>query len=239
MTTSEQVRLLEAQMGKIGSLEKKEDHDTYDEWHKQTELLLKSIFGNDADEVHQFRLHDGQSAVISGDRQVTAQYNTESYFRHLKKNQSLLSAIVEFLKSNAGQEEKSSGKPVSPGTLDALHDAIKAKCSPLYLSKNYSEAVEKSFKVVRDRLRTLTGHERGSEAFGKGGLYIKGAAAPHVDKDFQQAVQFLVMAIDFFRNEKSHSADGNIDDPIRAYEYLAISSLAMHLLDNTEIKSKP
>jgi len=39
------------------------------------------------------------------------------------------------------------------------------------------------------------------------------------------------MAIDRFRNEKSHTADGNISDPIRAYEYLRLSSLAMHLLD--------
>jgi CRP/FNR family transcriptional regulator, cyclic AMP receptor protein len=35
------------------------------------------------------------------------------------------------------------------------------------------------------------------------------------------------MAIDRFRNEKSHTADGNISDPIRAYEYLRLSSLAM------------
>ena len=91
----------------------------------------------------------------------------------------------------------------------------------------YAEAVEKSFKVVRDRLRSLTSHETGSEAFGKGKLYIKGAAAPHVD---------LTMAIDRFRNEKSHTADGNISDPIRAYEYLRLSSLAMHLLDKAVIR---
>jgi uncharacterized protein (TIGR02391 family) len=60
---------------------------------------------------------------------------------------------------------------------------------------------------------------------------VDGSAAAHVDDDFQAGVKFLTMAIDRFRNEKSHTADGNIDDPIRAYEYLRLGSLALHLLD--------
>ena len=99
-------------------------------------------------------------------------------------------------------------------------------------------AVEKGFKVVRDRLRSLTSYETGSEAFGKGKLYVEGAAAPHVDDDFQDGVKFLTMAIDRFRNEKSHTADGNISDPVRAYEYLRLSSLAMHLLDRAVTGAK-
>jgi len=45
------------------------------------------------------------------------------------------------------------------------------------------------------------------------------------------------MAIDRFRNEKSHTSDAKIDDPTRAYEYLRLSSLAMNLLDGAEIIS--
>jgi len=121
--------------------------------------------------------------------------------------------------------------------FENLHQEILTKCSKLYNDGSYVEAAEKSFKVVRDRLRNLTGHETGSEAFGKGKLHIKGAAAPNVDSDFNQAVKFLTMAVDFFRNEKSHTSDANIDDPVRAYEYLRLSSLAMHLLENSEIKN--
>lgn len=122
--------------------------------------------------------------------------------------------------------------------LEALHEKIQKKCSGLYLSGHYPEAVEKGFKVVRDRLRELTTYETGSEAFGKGQLYIKGATAVNVDKDFQNAVKFLTMAIDQFRNEKSHTSDGNIDNPVRAYEYLILSSLAMNLLNNSGVKEK-
>jgi uncharacterized protein (TIGR02391 family) len=120
--------------------------------------------------------------------------------------------------------------------FENLHKEILKKCGKLYNDGSYAEAVEKSFKVVRDRLRDLTGYEKGSEAFGKGKLHIKGVAASNVDFDFNEAVKFLTMAIDFFRNEKSHTSDANIDDPVRAYEYLRLSSLAMHLLENAEIK---
>ena len=97
-----------------------------------------------------------------------------------------------------------------------LHPQIRSKCEALYASSAFAEAVEKSFKVVRDRLRELTGYEKGSEAFGKGRLHIKGAAAQHVDSDFNDGAKFLMMAIDMFRNEKSHTADAKITDPVRA-----------------------
>jgi uncharacterized protein (TIGR02391 family) len=121
-------------------------------------------------------------------------------------------------------------------SIKSLHPEVYTRGRTLYASGEYAEAVEKGFKIVRDRLRSLTTYETGSEAFGKGKLYIQGAAAPHVDDDFQEGVKFLCMAIDRFRNEKSHTADGNISDPIRAYEYLRLSSLAMHLLDSALIR---
>jgi PAS domain-containing protein len=97
--------------------------------------------------------------------------------------------------------------------IKSLHPEIYSRCRTLYAGADYAEAVEKGFKIVRDRLRSLTGYETGSEAFGKGKLYIiRGAAAPHVDDDFQNGVKFLTI--------KSHTADGNIRDPIRAYEPL-------------------
>ncbi|HEB13915.1 MAG TPA: hypothetical protein ENI09_00685, partial [candidate division WWE3 bacterium] len=80
-----------------------------------------------------------------------------------------------------------------------------------------------------------TSHETGSEAFGKDKLHIKGAAAQNVDRDFNEGVKFLTMAIDNFKNEKGHTSDAKIDEPQRAYEYLTISSLAMNLLDQAEI----
>ncbi len=115
--------------------------------------------------------------------------------------------------------------------LEDLHPAIVDGCAELYAAGHLAEAVEKSFKIVRERLRQLTGYETGSEAFGKGGLRVQGAIEPWVDDDFNDAVKFLTMAIDRFRNEKAHTADARITEVTRAAEYLAMSSLAMRLLD--------
>ena len=241
MNISQQIKLLEPQITKLDELEKAQDHESYDAWHMQTELLLKKIFSDDASEVQEFHRLDGKVRVfISGPSPSAAAKNsqrkTEAYFRDIKKSRSLLTGVLDFLKSTESGEESTA--PLGAGTLESLHDRVQEKCSGLYLGGHYPEAVEKSFKVVRDRLRDLTAYETGSEAFGKGGLYIKGANAANVDADFQNAVKYLTMAIDQFRNEKSHTSDGKIEDPVRAYEYLTLSSLAMHLLDDSEVREK-
>lgn len=143
--------------------------------------------------------------------------------------------LIDRLSRQLANKMTSKKKPCLTDFGANLNADVYAKCHDLYEKGAYAEAVEKSFKVVRDRLRKLTGYETGSEAFGKGKLHIKGAAAPNVDQDFNNAVKFLTMAIDQFRNEKSHTSDAKIDDPIRAYEYLRLSSLAMNLLENAEI----
>jgi uncharacterized protein (TIGR02391 family) len=157
--------------------------------------------------------------------QFTFQYNT----RKVRYGIMQLEGLIERLELALPESQDVTG-------MKSLHQEIYARCRTLYADGSYAEAVEKGFKVVRDRLRALTNYETGSEAFGKGKLYVSGAAASHVDGDFQNGVKFLSMAIDRFRNEKSHTADGNISDPIRAYEYLRLSSLAMHLLDRALIR---
>lgn len=118
-----------------------------------------------------------------------------------------------------------------------LHPNIYESCKELIRAKQYAEAAEKSFKIVRDRLRELTGYETGSEAFGKGKLQVLGASAENVKHDFNEGVKFLTMAIDKFRNAKSHTSTAKIDDPQLGYEYLSLSSLAMRLLTDTENKN--
>lgn len=120
----------------------------------------------------------------------------------------------------------------------AIHTVIWSKCGKLYENGAYAEAVEKSFRIVRDRLRALTGYETGADAFGKGQLHVAGAIAPHVDEDFNKGVQFLTMAIDRFRNEKAHTSDGNIEAPVRAIQYLIVSSLALSLLERAAPRAK-
>lgn len=123
-------------------------------------------------------------------------------------------------------------------TFPAFHPKVAERCSRLFDDGHYSESVEAGFKVVQDRLRELTGHESGGEAFGKGKLHITGASADNVDKDFNEGVKFLMIAIRYFRNEKSHTSNDRIADPVLAYEYLRISSLAMRLLERAEVPTQ-
>jgi uncharacterized protein (TIGR02391 family) len=159
----------------------------------------------------------------------TAEYSSPRFTFPYRKN--ALEMGLSWLDRLIGRLELAVDESRDASAIASLHPEIYIKCRKLYEGGDYAEAVEKSFKLVRDRLRDLTGYETGSEAFGKGSLYVDGAAAAHVDEDFQHGVKFLTMAIDRFRNEKSHTADGNSSDPIRAYEYLRLSSLAIHLLE--------
>jgi len=212
---------------------------------KESQLLTKIEsfeFGRTKGEF----IHDGiPGTIMTRDMEAMRQGTyipTQLYYEAVALEAgSVCDAIHEFLALvdrliRQAQKKATMPKAAAASNLGDLHPDIYAKCHELYENGTYAEAVEKGFKVVRDRLRSLTGYETGSEAFGKGKLHIKGAAAANVDQDFNDGVKFLTMAIDRFRNEKSHTADARIDDPVRAHEYLRLSSLAMHLLQDTEIK---
>ena len=197
-------------------------------WKKRAKSFVSSKFGEDYLAILRKTLFFGQMIMSQAHGQqmhVEAMSKAIEFLEGLKNEPMLIEISTE-------PQSQTSG---SIFQLSELHPLINEKCKSLFDNKEYSEAVEKSFKIVRDKLRELTGFETGSEAFGKGKIHIKGAAAPYVDGDFNAGVKFLSMAIDRFRNEKSHVVDGNIDNPKRAYEYLVLSSLAMNLLDNSEI----
>ena len=158
----------------------------------------------------------------------------QGYYFKIKINKDTFNKMYSDYSSVSSSDN--SNEKESETLLFGIHPEILSKCLNLYNTGSHAEAVEKSFKIVKDKLRSLTGYESGSEAFGKGRLHIKGAAAENVDPDFNKAVQFLTMAIDMFRNEKSHTSDAKIENPIRSYQYLAMSSLALSLLEDSEIK---
>jgi uncharacterized protein (TIGR02391 family) len=209
-------------------------------WVNTTEAILDAAFGKPDGQPHQMTArftHAGsfpiQRAGFSG-RGGTPEHVLQRYHQsRTDQRKAVLESCIEQLEILAPPAALEAGFP--PRGTATIHPQIWAKCGELYEAGHLAEAVEKSFKVVRDRLRELTGYEKGSEAFGKGKLHIRGAVAAHVDSDFNEGAKFLLMAIDMFRNEKSHTSDARITDPARAQQYLALSSLAMSLLDGGEI----
>ncbi|MEE8295205.1 MAG: TIGR02391 family protein [Sphingomonadales bacterium] len=208
--------------------------------------LLMSIFGADSIEYRRYRLKvttlDTAPYYGMGEtplREVLAGLH-KGFGASIAHLEGIKSGFIEDLEDLGIEPQATSEtKPEAISMLAGLHPKIQEKCLQTFEAGAFAETVEKSFKIVRDKLRELTSYETGSEAFGKGNLHIKGAAAPNVDADFNQAVKFLLMSIDMFKNEKSHTSDSQIQDPIRARHYLTISSLAMFLLEKAEIKPKP
>lgn len=200
-------------------------------WEKRTNDFVQKNYGKDYVEILHNALFFSQAIMGESHGQ---QMHVEAMTKAIELLESLKNEPTNITTTKLQVSQNSN----NDYPIEKLNKLIFEKCKSLFANKEYSESVEKGFKVVRDRLRKLTGHETGSEAFGKGNIHIKGAAAQHVDEDFNKGVKFLTMAIDKFRNEKSHTADGNIDNPQRAYEYLVLCSLAMNLLDNAEIVSR-
>jgi len=106
---------------------------------------------------------------------------------------------------------------------------------PFLGNRDYFHAVEESFKLVREKLRELTGSEKATDAFAEANYPMIFGFTPtsEQDKDFFQGVKFLNMAIQYFRNEKAHTPAYSINQNL-ALHYIALASLAYDLISNAE-----
>ena len=97
--------------------------------------------------------------------------------------------------------------------------------------ENYYHAIEESYKIVREKLREITGDEKATNAFKEENFEKIFGHKPtsEVEKDFFDGVKFLHMSIQMFRNEKTHTLAKNLDKN-RAYHYIALASLAYDLI---------
>lgn len=98
-------------------------------------------------------------------------------------------------------------------------------------SGHYFNAVEEAYKIVRKKLKDITGKERATDAFSNSnyekifGRQPKGQA----EKDFFEGVKFLHMSIQFLRNEKAHTPARDLDKNL-AIHYISLASLAYDLI---------
>jgi len=97
---------------------------------------------------------------------------------------------------------------------------------------HYFNAVEEAYKIVRQKLKDITGKEKACEAFAESNLEkIFGHSAKNdIEKDFFESVKFLHMSIQFLRNEKAHTPAGELDKNL-AIHYISLASLAYDLIN--------
>ncbi|MFC1644945.1 TIGR02391 family protein [Patescibacteria group bacterium] len=113
-----------------------------------------------------------------------------------------------------------------------LQKEVFSHVKELLISGHYFNAIEESYKIVRKKLKDITGKERAHEAFSENNyLSIFGRVAEdEPEKDFFEGVKFLHMAIQKLRNEKAHTPANEIDKNL-AIHYIVLASLAYDLID--------
>lgn len=96
---------------------------------------------------------------------------------------------------------------------------------------HYFNAVEESYKIVREKLKSMTGKEKAHEAFNENNYttIFGHEAKDDVEKDFFEGVKFLHMAIQKLRNEKAHTPANELDKNL-AIHYIVLASLAYDLI---------
>lgn len=108
----------------------------------------------------------------------------------------------------------------------------------IYLdNEDYFHAVEEGYKIVRRKLRELTGKEKATEAFAESnyGKIFGHLPENPIEQDFFTGIKFLNMAIQYFRNEKAHDIAKPLSRNL-AIHYLALTSLAYDLITRNENK---
>lgn len=98
---------------------------------------------------------------------------------------------------------------------------------------HYFNAVEEAYKVVRRKLREVSGKERATDAFNAANYekIFGRLPANDAEKDFFEGVKFLHMAIQYLRNEKAHTPAHELDKNM-AIHYIALASLAYDLINS-------
>lgn len=112
-----------------------------------------------------------------------------------------------------------------------IHEDIYNHIGPYLATEDYFHAVEEAYKVVREALRDRTGSEKATDAFKPDNLpkIFGHAAANGAESDFFDGVKYLNMAIQFLRNEKSHTFASPLERNL-ALHYISVASLSYDLI---------
>ena len=118
-----------------------------------------------------------------------------------------------------------------------IRQEIYSHISSFIDSRHYYTAIEESYKVVREKLKEITTEEAASAVFGENALNEKywGDIFGEVpekgtpEHDFMRGTGYMHMAVQYLRNEKSHTKAAEIDKNL-ALHYISLASLAYDLI---------
>lgn len=130
------------------------------------------------------------------------------------------------------KEEGKSQATFKDGNINiVLQKEIFDHVQKLLNDKHYFNAVEEAYKIVRQKLKEITGKEKATDAFSNSNYAKIFGHQPinDAEKDFFEGVKFLHMSIQFLRNEKAHTPARDLDKNL-AIHYISLASLAYDLI---------
>lgn len=110
-------------------------------------------------------------------------------------------------------------------------------------SSHYFTAVEEAYKVVRDKLKEITGEEAAAAVFGENALNNKHwekifGSVPEKDTpegNFMRGTGYIHLGVQYLRNEKTHTTATTLDKNL-ALHYISLASLAYDLITRGDSK---
>lgn len=107
--------------------------------------------------------------------------------------------------------------------------------------EDYFHAVDEAYKLVREKLREITGNEKATDVFNMNAenkkyytqLFGKPDGITQAEKDFFRGVGYLNLTIQFLRDEKAHTLATPLERNL-AIHYISLSSLAYDLITRSE-----
>lgn len=145
--------------------------------------------------------------------------------------------ITEELLGKKIKEESKSQATFRNGNINIeLQKDIFDHVQKLLNNGHYFNAVEEAYKIVRKKLKDITGKEKATDAFNKANYKKIFGHEPkdEAEKDFFEGVKFLHMSIQFLRNEKAHTPANELGKNL-AIHYISLASLAYDLINRKQL----
>lgn len=160
-------------------------------------------------------------------------------------SQELIEHLTQ-LKKAASSVTNETGAPVSFTTEASvtenriqieIHEDIYDHIDQYLATGDYFHAVEESYKLVREKLREVTGKEKASDVFNNSAqsdahyeaLFGKAKPTTEAEADFFRGIGYLHLGIQHLRNEKAHTRATPME-PNLAIHYVSLASLAYDLI---------
>jgi uncharacterized protein (TIGR02391 family) len=209
------------------------DSPQVDAWKNTTINILNAVYGMPGGELHQ-NTHEFQRGLTGvpfhagmADSEIQ-----EIHVRQTQKRRVLLEAYLEQLQDLA--------PPAAAAAPDQyrFHPEIERVSGELHRDSHYKQAALEAYIRVIEEVRAksglaLDGDPLMNHAFGcdKQTPVIRfNSLETEPERDEQRGLMFLYKGVVGLRNSKAHS-NRLLDDPSRAHEYLALTSLLMRLLE--------